>query len=332
MFHDRVEAVPQPLTPTQQRVVDELLDPGGDRPTFAPDLAARLRVALDTQAIDCLDGRSDGPVPRDRPPLVVTKRALTLVHQCERHLMADEREAFAWSAATVHGTLAHTAIELASQLGTRPRPPPAELVDLAVQRLIDDERGPAPWLLSATMAEQAQAHASATDAVTKFEDSFPPIDPRWRPRVESRLKANLAGRRVELSGKVDLALGRANGRQARTLIIDLKTGRPSAAHTPDLRFYALLETLRVGVPPFRLASFYLDSGDWRHEDVTEDLLWSTTRRVGDAIGLLVQLLVDRRPARESPGPACHWCTDRPQCPSGLAEPAQLDQPQLDQPL
>ena len=66
-----------------------------------------------------------------------------------------------------------------------------------------------------------------------------------------------------LRGKVDLALGRATGTQARVLIIDFKTGQVRSAHAEDLRFYAVIETIRVGVPPFRLATFSLDSGTWR---------------------------------------------------------------------
>jgi PD-(D/E)XK nuclease superfamily protein len=311
------------LTPTQQRVTDELLDPGGSRPNVDPAFAGRLRAALEAEARDALErvsapGSSAGPpwmAGRDPPVVVVSKHALAQVHQCERQLVADERVGFAWNAAVVQGMLAHKAIELrCGFLGGAP-PPPGDLVRLAAQRLMDDEYGPAAWLRDASADVRAETYAAATDAVTKFEDSFPPIETRWRPRVESRLKVQLAGGRVELSGKVDLALGQASGHQARTLIIDLKTGRPSFGHPADLRWYALLETLRVGVFPYRLASFYLDSGEWRQEDVTDDLLWLTVRRVTDGLARLLELRVAQRPPTESPGPACHWCVDRASCPS-----------------
>jgi hypothetical protein len=87
-------------------------------------------------------------------------------------------------------------------------------------------------------------------------------------------------------------------------------------HPADLRFYALLETLRVGVPPFRLASFYLDSGEWRGEDLDEDLLWSTTYRVADGLDRLVALRLGGRPPTVSPGPGCRFCPVRPECPAG----------------
>jgi hypothetical protein len=219
--------------------------------------------------------------------------------------------------------LAHKAIELRTAFlsGARPPPPPAALIQLAADRLIDDERGPGAWLRRAGAGELAETYIAATDAVTKFEDSFPPLDARWRPRVESRLKVHLGGGRVELSGKVDLALGQASGHQARTIVIDLKTGRPALGHPADLRWYALLETLRVGVSPFRVASFYLDSGEWRHEDVDEGVLWSTVRRVADGVARLLELRVAGRPPTESPGPSCHWCGDRARCPSALVTEA-----------
>jgi hypothetical protein len=317
------------LTPTQQRVWDDLLDPGGNRPTVDPGLARRLRQALETEASDSLErvgapGSAGGPswIPgRDPAVIVVSKHLLGQVHQCERQLLASERVGFEWNATIVQGMLAHKAIELKCGFiaGAGGPVPPAALVQLAGQRLIDDEHGPAAWLRSAPPAELAEAYAGATDGVTKFEDTFPPIDARWRPRVESRLKVQLAGGRVELSGKVDLVLGQASGHEARTLIIDLKTGRPALGHPADLRWYALLETLRVGVSPYRLASFYLDSGDWRHEDVDEDLLWSTVRRVTDGIARLLELRVAHRTPTESPGPSCRWCIDRAHCPSASTD-------------
>jgi hypothetical protein len=313
------------LTPTQQRVWDQLLDPGGLRPSVDTGLAGRLRQALESEANDCLDrvgapgGVSGAAWQQGRDPavLVVSKHILGAVHQCERQMVADEKIGFEWSATNVQGMLAHKAIEFRCGLlpGGRPLPAPSELVHLAAQRLIADEHGPAAWLRGATPSQLAEAYIAATDAVTKFEDTFPPLDSRWRPRVESRLKVHLAGGRVELSGKVDLALGQASGSEARTLIIDLKTGRPALGHPADLRWYALLETLRVGVFPYRLASFYLDSGEWRQEDVDEELLWSTVRRVTDGIARLLELRVVGRCPTESAGPACRWCVERASCPS-----------------
>ena len=83
------------------------------------------------------------------------------------------------------------------------------------------------------------------------------------------MRAELGGGRIVLSGRVDLVLGRTVGLVAGKAFVDFKTGSRFPGHVDDLRFYALLETLRLGVPPFRLASYYLDQGDIVSEDVSE---------------------------------------------------------------
>jgi hypothetical protein len=311
------------LTPTQERVCAELLDLGGARPEFDRQLAVRLRNELESKARSALSrsgvGDPPGPGPA-RPLLTVSKRTLAFIHQCERLLMTDQREPFAWTAATACGTVAHKAIELG--IHSDEHLPPARLVAFAIDRIIDDDQGPAQWLLTASEGERAELRSAAVDAVTKFGDSFPPIRIGWRPRVESRLRLSLADGRIELSGRVDLALGQAkptaNGSEARTMIIDLKTGRPGVHHAADLRFYALLETVRVGVPPFRLASFYLDAGEWRCEDVDEDLLWAAARRTTDGIERLVLLQLAGHEPTETPGAQCGWCPAQAECPTGMA--------------
>ncbi len=321
---------PAVLTPTQERVCAELLDLGGTRPEFDRQMAVRLRNELESKARSALarsapdaphaPASRDGPARPARPLMTVSKRTLALIHQCERLLITDQQEPFEWTAATACGTVAHKAIELG--IHTDEQVPPTRLVALAIDRILHDDQGPAQWLLTASEGELAELRSAAIDAVTKFDDSFPPIRIGWRPRVESRLRLSLADGCIELSGKVDLALGRAkpttNGAEARTVIIDLKTGGPGVHHAADLRFYALLETLRVGVPPFRLASFYLDAGDWRCEDVDEDLLWATARRTTDGIERLVALQLAGEEPTETPGAQCRWCRAQAECPTGQA--------------
>jgi hypothetical protein len=135
----------------------------------------------------------------------------------------------------------------------------------------------------------------------------------WRPRLESSLRLELCQGKIIVQGKVDLALGQAQGTQARVLIVDLKTGQPAAAHADDLRLYALLETLRVGVPPFRMASYYLDSGTWHAEDVDEGVLVAAVRRLVDGAAKVVELRFEGRAPTIVPGPACRYCPARNDC-------------------
>lgn len=297
------------LTPTQQQALDELRGTGTDRPVFPDRLAASLRTRLEEGLADVADRLGeDGE-------LVVTKRHLAAVHQCER-LHMEESGSFEWSPMTARGSVVHKALELS--MGMVGPPPPGELVDMAIDRLAEQERGVAAFLLAAGPVEQAELRVAATDMVSKFADEFPPLKKAWRPRVESSLIAPLCEGRVLLKGKVDLALGRADGTTAGVLIVDFKTGRPVPAHVDDLRFYALLETLRVGVPPFRVASWYLDSGHCHSEDVTEELLLTAARRVVDGVRTLVELRVEGRQPTWRPCPACSYCSARGDCAGAVA--------------
>jgi hypothetical protein len=145
------------------------------------------------------------------------------------------------------------------------------------------------------------------------------------PVAESRVRAELCDDHLTLQGRVDLSLGRAEGNVAGKVLIDLKTGRPAATHIEDLRFYALLETLRIGVPPRLLVNYYLEAGEPRQEQVTEDLLWSTAKRLVDAVAKLVALTADEpRSPTTTPGPGCRWCSALDSCQEGQRHLDQAD--------
>ena len=303
-----IDAGPPPApTPTQLRVASELFDREGHRPTFDADLGPELTRLLE-------DGL--GPVVADRQPvdgLFLSKRTLGQVHACEGWLLAERDQPFTWSAPAARGTVAHKAVELSITL--RSRPAPLDLVDLALERLVESgDKGLGSWLLDADPAELAQLRSEAADWLVKFEDTFPALRWAWRPRLESSLTVELCGGRVVLRGRVDLALGRAEGSTARVLIVDFKTGRPQPVFTEDLRFYALLETIRVGVPPYRLATFSLDSGTWVAEDVDEAVLLSAARRTVDAVAKLTSLEEGRTPVLRA-GVPCRWCPAAATCPA-----------------
>ena len=292
------------LTPTQQRVRTELMGSRSDRPTFDRGLGLRLRDGLETALAPVADGLGD-------QQLFISKQALSEVHSCERHHVS-QAGTFSWSVATASGTVTHKAIELGATM--RPPAAPEQLVDLALDRLTADlDWGPGAWIAAADPVELAELRGAALDRVIKFSDEFPPLKLSWRPRLESSLSTSLCADRICLRGKVDLALGRPEGCRAGVLMVDFKTGRPSRSGADDLRFYALLETLRTGVPPYRVATWYLDSGQYHAEDVGEDLLASAARRVVDGARLLFELRIEGRPPAFHPGPACGYCAEKTDC-------------------
>jgi hypothetical protein len=95
------------------------------------------------------------------------------------------------------------------------------------------------------LAERVAAHAG------HLVDLVPRLAPGWMPRTDDRIAIPLAGGRVVLHGVFDLLVG-----------------------------LALLETLRSGTPPFRLALIESATGRYGAEDVREDHLRAIASHLG----------------------------------------------------
>lgn len=295
----------QQLNPAQQQIIDEL--GSTDRPSFRDDLRDHLRHELTESLTPIAEEVED-------PPLFVSKRKLSLIHGCEARFVADQSAEFEWNVPAARGTVAHKAIELL--VARRGNPSPLDLVNDAMARLEADERSISKFLASLTEGERADLVGRVNDLIAGFVETFPPLNRKWVPVAESRVRADLCDDRVSLMGTVDLSLGRARGSEAGKVLIDLKTGRPQHGHIEDLRFYALLETLKLGVPPRLLVNYYLDAGEPRSEDVTEDLLWSTAKRVVDAVAKQVDLALGNREPTVTPSGACRFCPALATCDTG----------------
>ena len=303
------------LNPVQRRTLAALArsgEPVEFDPAFVDELRAEVRVALDDVAARL---EADEEV-------WVSKHRISSVLDCEEHhLQPDE---FAWSAANAAGTIAHRAIEL--HLGWprhRGEPTPIDLVEVAIERLADDTKGISEWLGALSPAEEADLRSRTTVRVGGFLESFPPIPRTAAPSTEASVRWPVSGP-ITLAGKVDLRFGRSRGRESRTVIVDLKTGRPHPRHRQDLAFYALLETLVREVPPRKVATFYLDACEAQVEDVSERMLVSAKRRTLDALDALVSLESEGRPPVRRPGSSCRWCPLGSTCADGIAHLAALD--------
>ena len=107
---------------------------------------------------------------------------------------------------------------------------------------------------------------------SRLLDLVPRPQPDWRPRTAERVAIPLAGGRVVLHGVFDLLVdvpeGAGRARGALALSTDDAWGRTRRS----LHYLALLETLRSGAPPFRLAQVDSSSGRFGAEDVREEHL------------------------------------------------------------
>ena len=261
---------------------------------FVEELCADVERAL-AEFAERLDGADS--------TLFVSKHRLANVFGCEvQHLLPDE---FRWNAAIAGGQVAHRAIELF--LNRRVEAHPTALVEEAFEQLASSDKGLADYLAGLPESERALLRSTAVDKVITFQECFPPMPQATRVRTESAIRWPADGP-ILLSGKVDLLIGaNLSGRESRKVLIDLKTGWAAPRHREDLRFYALVETLRTRVPPRKLATYYLDAGAASPEDVTEGTLRATARRTLDGIHREIELRVEGAEPVRRPGASCRWC-------------------------
>lgn len=312
-------AVPPELTPVQRRTIDELGALGAEKPTFPDDIGPRLRADLEAGLAEVLADL--GP----EEDLNLSKHLLSRVHGCEARLLAEDAadEGFVVTVPIARGTVAHKAVELG--IHWRGEPLPLDLVDEAMAALTQSDHWLTDFLQTCTEVERAELRSGAADRVAKFFECFPPLQAKWRPVTESSQRVDLAGGRICLRGKVDLTLGTARAvrepprhNEAGKVVIDLKTGGANPAHRDDLRFYALLDTIRVGVPPRLVASFYLDLGLAHTEAVTDGVLDATVARTVDGARRLAALRAGTVAPTYRPSHACRWCIARETCVVGAA--------------
>jgi hypothetical protein len=303
--------------PAQRAVIDLLGRDASSGAVFDEDIGRQLEDELEAALLPLA-----AEITPDRP-LWIGKHQLSTVHGCETQHVAEAARPFEWSIPVARGSVAHRAIELG--VNWQGEPSPQMLVDEALARLIEEQtQGLGAFLGGLTSAHRADLRSQAVARVAAFEECFPPLKREWRPVTESRVRVELCGSRIVLAGKTDLTLGRARGMTAGKVIIDLKSGRVAAGHRDDLRFYALLETIKLGVPPRKLASYYLETGRAHPEEVSAPLLQAAVRRTADGVGKIVALAGGARSPTTTPGPPCAWCPVLATCEVGQAERARSD--------
>jgi hypothetical protein len=124
-------------------------------------------------------------------------------------------------------------------------------------------------LPSSTRSALAEAVAMQAG---NLRGQVPRFAPGWMPRTDDRVATPLAGGRVVLHGVFDLIVGLPQPGTASLCALGLATGGPWAWHRRSLHYLALLETLRTGTPPFRLALLESTTGRYGVEDVREEHL------------------------------------------------------------
>src|SRR2546422_3030891 len=296
-YHPAVE-----ISPAQRRTLEQLIGLGPVAP-FDAELGSRVRADLEARL-------AAAGVRTGQDPIWLGKHRLNDRERCEGLFQAGilrEGPGFEHNPRTAAGGLFHKSIEI--DIATERGFDPARVCGRGARRSSESDATFGRFWESLDGLEQAEIVADAGRHVTLFRDSFPPLQRRWAAQPELGLKVNVSGGAVVLSGTPDLVLGRS-----RRLVLDFKTGRTWPEHPEDMRFYALLFLLRTSVPPYRVATFFLDSGEWQAEDVDDGMFGRAADRVSES-AIAVSDMRGVRPPTLTPGAYCGWCPRRPSCPA-----------------
>lgn len=226
------------------------------RPRFDPGLAGGLRAWLEDAAYEVVAARGE-----HAPPLFL--RARQLLGSPTEPARGENLSDDAVLSRLVHALfrqLVHTG-EIDEPLGDALEALRAGEGGAVVRHV---ESLPAP--VRAALSETVAAH------VWNLLGQVPRFAPGWMPRTDDRVATPLAGGRVVLHGVFDLLVGLPQPGTASLSALGVSTGRPLAWQRRSLHYLALLETLRSGFPPFRLALLESATGRCEVEDVREEHL------------------------------------------------------------
>jgi hypothetical protein len=257
----RPEEATAPRRAAKQAGRDEVLallrNGSGQRPRFDPGLAGGLRAWLEDAASAVVGARGE-----DAPALYLGPRQLL----GEPAVWPDGFPAELVTACLVHA--------LFRQLVTTGRVGDPWRDGLNALR-VDPTRADMVRHIDALPAESRAALASSLAThVRHLVDLTPRFAPGWLPRTGDRVAIPLSGGRVVLHGVFDLLVGApapAEG-TASLCAVGLTSGGPWARARRSLHYLALLETLRSGTPPFRVALIHSAAGRYGVEDVLEEHL------------------------------------------------------------
>jgi hypothetical protein len=265
------------LAPARDEVLSLLRNGSGRRPRFDPGLAGGLRAWLEDGASDLVAARGE-----DAPPLFLGPR-LMWGESASTPDPAVELESTPYSIELVRSCLVRALFRQMVTTGEVGDP----LNDALDSLRVDPGRVDLVRQVDEMTTETRAALASSlTTHVTHLVNLTPRFAAGWLPRTNDRVAIPLAGGRVVLSGVFDLLVGAPVAHTATLCALGLTTGGRWAQARTALHYLALLETLRSGTPPFRIALLHSAAGRFGVEDVLEEHLRSIVSHVAVRLSTL----------------------------------------------
>jgi hypothetical protein len=301
--------------PARERLAARLLGWGQPRPLVSHAQVAELRQLLELGLAEMGEELHHVAAAARGGRLLVTKSGLDRL-ACDG--WQRDPKPYEHQRANVRGTLTHKAIELDWEEDRAA--PPSHVVGRVwhaeATRRPGDPASLSRWLNDQPTEDAGELRAEVADLLAGFREVWPPLPPdRVVARVERPIQLPLAGGQVVLRGVPDLVLdSRRRDDRARSLVVDLKTGRPRSEHDRhELRFYALLVALADARLPFRWATFYVTEGRAEPEDLRFATLEATVRRVLDGVRQLVRVAAEDADLRLRGGAWCGFCLREHDC-------------------
>jgi hypothetical protein len=257
-------------------LLDDLRSRTACRTGFDPGLAGGLRAWLEDGVVSIVSGMAGASALEIRPWNLV-RGATGTYPGCPPTASANSPRRLP----RLHLALVRTVFRL-----TVAGSPPARPFEDALSALSVEDRGVA--IVHAVGALGRRQRSALRDIVRSDAATIvsqwrmPPA--AWLPRTRERLCVPLGGGAVVLTATADLMLGALAPTCASVCAVNVHAGPPEAAHARVRGFLALLETLRSGAPPFRVATYHTACGRLVVQDVTDDVLTSAVSDVLEHLG------------------------------------------------
>jgi hypothetical protein len=256
-------------TAARDEVLALLREGSERRPRFHPGLAGGLRAWLEDGASELVLARGE-----DAPPLFLGPRLLWSGAGSSGDLPGRDPDPYPMP--LVQSCLVRSLFRQMVTTG-RVGDPMSDALDAL--RVDPSRRDMVRHIEELDEERRATLAAALTTHVTHLVNLTPRFAPGWLPRTDDRVAIPLAGGRVVLCGVFDLLVGAPLPGTATLCAMGLTTGGRWAQARMALHYLALLETLRSGTPPFRVALLHSAVGRYGVEDVLEEHLRAVVSHV-----------------------------------------------------